>query len=600
MTVFNPRILDACTRDVVECLPVEQKAEILMHAMNLLKLTSHVSRHLVENGVQSCLQVDSLASSQLINALLLRGRARMAAGEIKEATEDLQSVLNLEPGNHVATSLLSMPNASELPKSRLWGIQSGSRQLSPEIWRQIASCLPRRDLKTLLHIPHVLSRISFEFVFEVLDFHLGACVTEDESHGEWVGEEEDGYYHRDLKLEKYLAQRTADIIARIMIDPGFSRLVRKLRIFASPHHRCDHMVFQTAMLSIALPRLINLRHVSFAGSNEVACKIAEVLATIHPNIRSLSLEPMVASHVPHLPQLTNLTKFSYVCHSGNHSVSTFLAQNRSTLRELQLSTCQWTFPDKVVTLQNLTHLQFFGTFPASSTTIGDILSQGVNLESLRLQCVLHCNPSDQFKDNLDALPRLRAFGFSVTDGSIGEVDDPTLFPTIAEFIRNHPSLEKLELSVPNEQYFQMRVGYDASIMGALPSVPLLRHLDMSVTEDLAPGLASWLIPRKTTSLSLSGLPRRDPYGFLHQMRAGIPTSLRFVGLDGMSVRDFAQVVESSFPTSVRLARLNYKYFTVRWKTDGGLEMEEWPERRAQLHMGEWLESLGCEDVAWNL
>lgn len=87
---------------------------------------------------------------------------------------------------------------------------------------------------------------------------------------------------------------------------------------------------------------------------------------------------------------------------------------------------------------------------------------------------------------------------------------------------------------------------------------------------------------------------------MQQMRLGIPAGLRFVGLDGVLARDLGQVIENSFPPSIRLARLNAKYYTVRWKADGGLEeLEEWSERRAQLHMDEWLESLGCEDAAWN-
>ena len=42
MTVVNPRILDASIHDVCERLAPEQKAEILIHAMNLLKLAQYV------------------------------------------------------------------------------------------------------------------------------------------------------------------------------------------------------------------------------------------------------------------------------------------------------------------------------------------------------------------------------------------------------------------------------------------------------------------------------------------------------------------------------------------------------------------------------
>ena len=217
--------------------------------------------------------------------------------------------------------------------------------------------LPRRDLKTLLHIPHVLSRIAFELVFQTLDLQLGVCITEDDalanagfggqdllvsntglnihshgSHGlhhhlhhdnsQWGTDDHEMSHaesdlrnsnylegRRDLQLEKWLAQRTADIIARVMTDPSFAGLVRTLRVSASPHHRCDHMVFQSckfyvlcttpsmltfplllAMLAIALPKLVNLRRVSFAGSNEVASKFAEVLAISHPYLTGLTLQ----------------------------------------------------------------------------------------------------------------------------------------------------------------------------------------------------------------------------------------------------------------------------------------------------------------------
>lgn len=41
--VVNPRILDASIHDVTERLSNEQKAEVLIHAMNLIKLAKCVS-----------------------------------------------------------------------------------------------------------------------------------------------------------------------------------------------------------------------------------------------------------------------------------------------------------------------------------------------------------------------------------------------------------------------------------------------------------------------------------------------------------------------------------------------------------------------------
>ena len=158
--VINPRILDASLRDVTERLSAEQKAEVLIHAMNLLKLAKCVpplsfncvqkrltrllcalcvdvddspfSHHIVENGVMSCLQAANLGTPQRVQALLLRGRARMASGELSRARqgaslssfssvscnahrpascacEDLYQVLEIVPEHAVAKSLLSIP-----------------------------------------------------------------------------------------------------------------------------------------------------------------------------------------------------------------------------------------------------------------------------------------------------------------------------------------------------------------------------------------------------------------------------------------------------------------------------------------------------------
>ena len=48
---------------------------------------------------------------------------------------------------------------------------------STEIWREIATWLPPRDLKSLLGVPHVLSRIASELLFQSIDLHLGELAT---------------------------------------------------------------------------------------------------------------------------------------------------------------------------------------------------------------------------------------------------------------------------------------------------------------------------------------------------------------------------------------------------------------------------------------
>lgn len=128
-------------------------------------------------------------------------------------------------------------------QSRLWTIESNSRRLSPEIWRQVASHLPRRDLKTLLHIPHVLSRIAFELVFTRIDLHIGVCRLANEEGQHDINDPD----RPGFALEKKLAQRTADIVARIVQDPNFAKLVKTVRISAERRDRTNHMAFRTSL-----------------------------------------------------------------------------------------------------------------------------------------------------------------------------------------------------------------------------------------------------------------------------------------------------------------------------------------------------------------
>ena len=130
----------------------------------------------------------------------------------------------------------------------MWNIESASRRLSPEVWRRIAEFLPRRDLKTLLHIPHVLSRIAFERVFQRIDLDLGACILAGEKVLWKNGDFYDDPDRPGLRLEKKLAQRTADIVARIVLDPSFAKLVKTVRISAGRRDASHHMAFQTSRL----------------------------------------------------------------------------------------------------------------------------------------------------------------------------------------------------------------------------------------------------------------------------------------------------------------------------------------------------------------
>ena len=365
-----------------------------------------------------------------------------------------------------------------------------------------------------MQIPHVLSRIAFELVFQQVDLHIGVCrlTGEDKNWGSTLGDQD----HPDrpgFKLEKQLAQRTADIVARIVLDPSFAKLIKTVRISAERTDRSQHMAFRTNMLATALPKLVNLQEIIFTGSNDVWNRLAENLGSTHPRLESLTIEPEHDSE-PVLPHLTHLTQFKCVRDHTSHSLGSFLAANRSTLKKLCLCAYYAAFPPSpAVAFQNLTHLEFVGTVPAGSETIAQILMMGNQVVSLRLNCVLLTGVSEQFIRYPNALPRLRYFGFRALDHLGPKVTDTNLFPAIAEFLRAHPDLEKLELDVAGESN-QKSFGYDASVMGALPGLTKLRQLAITITKDASPGLFSWIIPRGLLALLLNGMPRRNCEQFM--------------------------------------------------------------------------------------
>ena len=84
------------------------------------------------------------------------------------------------------------------------------------------------------------------------------------------------------------------------------------------------------------------------------------------------------------------------------------------------------------------------------------------------------------------------------------------------------------------------------------------------------------------------------------MRPGLPPNLRYLALLGTEVRDETHFVETVLPRSLRLVNISDRFYTVKRKEDGRVDaLDEWPERRVQLHAEEWLEALGCEDALWD-
>jgi len=612
MDVFNPKIIDASIRDVSSYLSDNQKVDLLLSAIRCLRLEGH-SRIVIENAVQSCLQVSTLGPGTIAKARILRARARLAGGSARGAQEDLQAALEAEPENPEAKALLYQRSVAvekllaPLPKHNL------RERISAEIWREITLYLPRRDLKSLLLVPHCLSRIASQLLFSELDLHFGGQSEGDDVHLT------DAYFESRLSAtqreeDARQSQRSADILTRIIVDTAFASGVRTLRIYAHQRDKEPSIAFQTGMLMNALPRLNNLRNVHLSASNEGIVPVLKILQSTSPRLHGLSIMTPECPTDLSFVDFRHLTQFAYTTHAAMTSptaIFNLISQNRATLRTISVEnpnpSPNWTFPSSSLSIRNLTAIHFSGYFPTTSHAFADILSNGRQLEVFDVSCrALGCSSaSSQFRSaqHSNALPFLRHFAFSVQ--SIGSrTIDRDLFPAIAEFLRGRKGLRSLQL-VAQEEVIQPTVGFDAAIWGVLPSLEGLRGLHMTYPADLSPGLASWLIPRTVSALTItidqSNPNARDPLPFLKQIKQGIPPSLRFIALSDMNVRSASAIVEHGFPT-VRVMRMGNHYWTVtrtrELSSSGGptFEMDQWPKRRALYHAAEWLEWLGCEDA----
>ncbi|KAJ6558077.1 hypothetical protein B0H19DRAFT_1028677 [Mycena capillaripes] len=599
MNVFNPKILDASIRDVALCLSDNQKADLLLHALGSLPQEGP-SRAVFENAIQSCLQVSTLSPHNAARARILRARRRLSAGYQRGAQEDLQAALVAEPDNPEAKALLHHRSvAVEKVHSDLRCVSmrfidhnqllapvlpASKGRFSDEIWREIALCLPRRDLKTLLFVPNALSRVASQLLFRRLDLHLSVPPDHEETFG-------------SAGTPPSFAQRSADILTRVIVDPSFGGFVRTLCIYSRAIGKDDSMAFQIGMLANALPRLVNLRNVYISALSENTIPLLRVLQVSAVRIRGLSLICPDAPVDLSLFECQTLHHLSYSTREGtSNATNAFIAQNRS-LRTVSLHNMSWIFPSDSLSLRNLTSIAFSGHFPSNSTAFSDILAHGRQLDTLSVTCTLECLPAAQFRAHTDALPFLRHFALTIC-GAARRPGSANLFPAIADFLRARGELQTLALVV-REEADQRTGGFDAAVWGVLPSLTRLRGLTISYPRDLAAGLAAWLIPRSVLALTLDyGAAPRDPVPFLDQLRAGIPPSLRYVGLPDFPARSARAAVEHGFPM-VRAARLAGAYWRVVHNADGGVaDVYQWPHK-GDGAAREWLEWLGCEDAVRN-
>ena len=89
---------------------------------------------------------------------------------------------------------------------------------SYEIWWEIASFLPRRDLRSLVSVPHALSSIARQLLFRDVSLQLGSFES-DEQH--------------PVETEKWHARRSAKILCHLVSHPARASQVRSLTVYAT-------------------------------------------------------------------------------------------------------------------------------------------------------------------------------------------------------------------------------------------------------------------------------------------------------------------------------------------------------------------------------
>jgi hypothetical protein len=119
---------------------------------------------------------------------------------------------------------------------------SGSPRLSNEIWSEIASFLSRRDLRSLLLVPHALSSIASRLLFRDVCLQFGTA------------QFDTGYSEGAAEIDKWHAQRSADILIRLLSDTEYAVLVQSLSVRA-PEEGQTMTSFQTGA-PVVMPPLI--------------------------------------------------------------------------------------------------------------------------------------------------------------------------------------------------------------------------------------------------------------------------------------------------------------------------------------------------------
>ena len=112
--------------------------------------TNRKFKVIIENAVQTCLQVHTLPPDTIAQAYILRARARIESGSVLGAQDDLNAALVAEPDNPEATALLHQRSVAVAKVSTF--IMVSDKLLTSDVLASIPSSIQH------LPCPPILSR----------------------------------------------------------------------------------------------------------------------------------------------------------------------------------------------------------------------------------------------------------------------------------------------------------------------------------------------------------------------------------------------------------------------------------------------------------
>ncbi|KAI0027261.1 hypothetical protein K488DRAFT_74681 [Vararia minispora EC-137] len=572
MGKFNPMMLDASVRDVVSALSSEEKTDVLLYAMDRI-VSSPAARTTIENAASTVIQMSSAHPAKAIQARLLRAKARLAAGMRGAANKDLQEILELDPHHPEASTLMPSKYGWDRPLNQL--------RYMNEIWSQVASYLPKRDLRTVLQVPHPLSAVASGLLLQSVSLHFG-------SQGD------------SKELDDWHARRSAEILNHLSTNPPRAACVRSLHIFASGGR--EAYAFQLAMVENVLPKLVNL---SAFGCHMNGDAMYNLLLVLEKNsakstgakLSSLVLDP--TTPLPGaLPKFPDLTHFAYGGENVDVSPTGFdyVLRGRSVaLRSLVVHNSR--FPlDGRVPLSNLTSLDLRPLI-RDRDLLQTIFAEGRHLEMLSLSCKVSRNDSaalsEAFRDHAGALPSLRGFALLI-DGSPRDASDADPFvPAVTKFVCAHPDLRSLRITNTLAGQGQVQSGV---IWSALKHLHQLEVLSLDLPKD--PVLASYLVPPSVVSLNLRFV-HSEGASLVAQLLFGLPRGLRMLSIPPISMSaTLRDMLHTTLPKLSMLALGAANHSVTH--TEAGIELARWSERRSRYYLCDELDGLGegAESAPW--